>query len=526
MNEKRIWDFLMERIGNAFGVAGLMGNLYAESALNPKNLQNTYEKKLGMTDESYTAAVDNGSYSNFVRDAAGYGLAQWTYWSRKQNLLNFAKEKGASIGDLDMQLEFLMKELNGYSSVFKTLKAAVSVQEASDIVLTQYEKPANQSDSVKKKRASYGQKYYDQYADNTQEVESMIYDPKKVIDIALAEVGYLEKKDKNNLDDKTANAGDKNYTKYARDLDAIGFYNGRKQSVAWCDVFVDWNFVQAYGVEAALALTFQPTKASQNCGAGCKYSRQYYKNNGRLFETPEPGDQIFFYSSDKSSISHTGLVYDVDETYVYTVEGNTSGANGVVANGGGVCKKKYKLTNARIAGFGRPNYGMTLVVDRDPDELRRGDENDAVRVLQENLVKLGYDLGTYGSAKNGVDGEFGSKTETAVKKFQKANDLEQTGTMNEATRTAMDAAIAKLDAQPETAVSEQPTATAGTKIITITAKSVNARVGDSTKYGTTGHLQKGDTLEYVATSPTGWHAGRTEKRIVWVSPKYSKVSTS
>lgn len=525
-NEQRIWDFLMARLGNAFGVAGLMGNLYAESALNPKNLQNTYEKKLGMTDESYTVAVDDGSYSNFVKDSAGYGLAQWTYWSRKQNLLNFAKEKGASIGDLDMQLEFLMKELESYSSVLRTLKAATSIQEASDIVLTKYEKPANQSDSVKMKRASYGQKYYDQYADSTKEVESMTYDPKKVIDIALAEVGYLEKKDNSNLDSKTGNAGDKNYTKYARDLDAIGFYNGRKQSVAWCDVFVDWDFVQAYGVEAALALTFQPTKASQNCGAGCKYSRQYYEKNGRLFNTPEPGDQIFFYSSDKSTISHTGLVYDVDKTYVYTVEGNTSGANGVVANGGGVCKKKYTLTNARIAGYGRPNYGMSMVVERDPDELRRGDKNDAVRKLQENLLKLGYDLGTFGDAKNGVDGDFGSKTEAAVKKLQKANGLEQTGTTNAETRAALETALAKMNAQPETetVTPEQTVAPNGTKIITITANSVNARVGDSTKYGTTGHLQKGTTLEWVATSPTGWHAGRTKDRIVWVSPKYSKVS--
>lgn len=85
MNEKRIWDFLYEQIKNPFGVAGLMGNLYAESALNPKNLQNTYEKSLGMTDDSYTSGVDNGSYTNFVRDAAGYGLAQWTYWSRKKS---------------------------------------------------------------------------------------------------------------------------------------------------------------------------------------------------------------------------------------------------------------------------------------------------------------------------------------------------------------------------------------------------------------------------------------------------------
>ena len=126
-----------------------MGNLYAESGLNPQNLQNTYEKKLGMTDASYTAAVDQGSYDNFVRDSAGYGLAQWTYWSRKQNLLNFAKERNASIGDLEMQLEFLWKELNGYKSVLNTLMSAKSVKEASDVVLTKYEKPKNQSEENK-----------------------------------------------------------------------------------------------------------------------------------------------------------------------------------------------------------------------------------------------------------------------------------------------------------------------------------------------------------------------------------------
>lgn len=73
---KEIWEFLMEQIGNSFGVAGLMGNLYAESGMRPNNLQNSYEKKLGMSDASYTAAVDNGNYSSFVRDSAGYGLAQ------------------------------------------------------------------------------------------------------------------------------------------------------------------------------------------------------------------------------------------------------------------------------------------------------------------------------------------------------------------------------------------------------------------------------------------------------------------
>jgi hypothetical protein len=85
-----IWEFFTSKGLNAFAAAGLMGNLYAESGLVPSNLQNSYEKKLGYTDATYTAAVDSGKYTNFVRDSAGYGLAQWTYWSRKQALLDFA----------------------------------------------------------------------------------------------------------------------------------------------------------------------------------------------------------------------------------------------------------------------------------------------------------------------------------------------------------------------------------------------------------------------------------------------------
>lgn len=164
-NEERIWNYLIGKGMSSAGAAGLMGNLYAESALNPKNLQNTSEKKLGYTDDSYTAAVDNGSYSNFVRDSAGYGLAQWTYWSRKQNMLEFARAAGKSIGDLEMQLDFLFKELSeGYKTVLATLKAATTVKAASDSVLLNYERPADQSEAVKAKRASYGQTYYDKYA--------------------------------------------------------------------------------------------------------------------------------------------------------------------------------------------------------------------------------------------------------------------------------------------------------------------------------------------------------------------------
>ena len=163
--EKAIWDYLFGKLGNAYGAAGVMGNLNAESSLRPTNLQNSYEKKLGHTDESYTAAVDNGSYTNFVKDSAGYGLAQWTYWSRKQALLEFAKAQGKSIGDLTLQLDFLWKELTeNYSGLLKTLQIATSVEAASTAVLTKYERPADMGETVQKKRAAFGESYLKKYA--------------------------------------------------------------------------------------------------------------------------------------------------------------------------------------------------------------------------------------------------------------------------------------------------------------------------------------------------------------------------
>lgn len=163
-SEKQIWQFFKGKGLNDFAVAGIMGNLYAESGLNPCNLQNTYEKKLGYSDTTYTAAVDSGEYGNFVRDCAGYGLAQWTYWSRKEALLSYARSVQKSIGDLTMQLEFMWKELQGYTGVMNTLKGATSILAASNAILLNYERPADQSSAVQTKRVGYGQTYYDKYA--------------------------------------------------------------------------------------------------------------------------------------------------------------------------------------------------------------------------------------------------------------------------------------------------------------------------------------------------------------------------
>lgn len=164
-DRRKIWDALMALTGNAYGAAGMMGNLYAESALRPDNLQNAYERRLGMTDEVYTEAVDHGIYQNFGDDRAGYGIAQWTQEKRKKRLLAFARERGSSIGDLDMQLAFLQQEMrDGYRFVLEGLMYARGVREASDLVLAKYENPTDQSDAVKEKRARYGEQFYAEFA--------------------------------------------------------------------------------------------------------------------------------------------------------------------------------------------------------------------------------------------------------------------------------------------------------------------------------------------------------------------------
>lgn len=282
----------------------------------------------------------------------------------------------------------------------------------------------------------------------------------KVIAVLLAELDYIEKKSKDQLDDKTANAGFGNFTKYARDLDAIpGFYNGKKQGYAWCDVTVDWAFVQAYGVEAAKKLLCQP---DNSLGAGCKYSAQYYQKKGQFHESdPEPGDQIFFWNDAKTSAGHTGLVVEVDSQYVTTVEGNARDDDNPLMDGGGVRMKKYKLDDEKICGYGRPAYDPEPVEEEETcdhaaflKELQKAlgapvtGEADlatlgmtvtvsakinaahaAVKPIQKRLNVLGYtEVGT-------ADGKAGPKFTSAILHFQQDNACTPTGALQEWDKT-------------------------------------------------------------------------------------------
>ena len=75
----------------------------------------------------------------------------------------------------------------------------------------------------------------------------------KLMQVALDKIGYLEKNSASNLSDKTVNAGSGNFTKYCRDL------NNDMQGEPWCQAFVDWCFMKAYGKENAKKLLNMPS---------------------------------------------------------------------------------------------------------------------------------------------------------------------------------------------------------------------------------------------------------------------------
>lgn len=337
MNEQKIFNFLIAKGFSKAGAYGLMGNLMAESGMNPKNLQNSFQEKLGFTDDSYTCAVDNGSYGNFVHDSAGYGLAQWTYWSRKENLLKFAQKSGASIGSLDMQLEFLYQELKGYTAVFEVLRTARTIREASDIVLTKYEKPANQSESVKKKRAEYGQQICDLLAGDEKEEENTMTENQvrqKLVDIAVGWKGCKE--------------SDGSHKKI------IDIYNSHKPLArgykvqytdAWCATFGSAAAIQAGYTDII------PTEC------GCGQMIELFQDMNRWVENdayvPEVGDYVFYDWDDSGKgdntgwPDHVGIVVSVSGSKIEVIEGNKGDAVGY---------RTITVNAKNIRGYGCPDY--------------------------------------------------------------------------------------------------------------------------------------------------------------------------
>lgn len=172
----------------------------------------------------------------------------------------------------------------------------------------------------------------------------------KLIDEAKYWFGYLEKKSNSNLDDFTANAGYNNYTCFARDY--LKFTGHNYQAQAWCAMYVSCMFVYTFGLDIAKKLL---------CGdlySYCPTGTNQFQKAYQWYDTPTAGDVIMFTNGTRAY--HTGIVTDVKNGYVYTIEGNTSGESGVIANGGAVVKKRYLLTDSKILGYGRPDYTILI----------------------------------------------------------------------------------------------------------------------------------------------------------------------
>lgn len=205
------------------------------------------------------------------------------------------------------------------------------------------------------------------------------------------EVGYLEKKSNAQLDDKTANAGSANYTKYARDLDKLNYYNGKKNGYSWCCVFPDAGRTACFGMDTALKMVGQK---QGGLGAGVKYVAQYYQAIGRLFSSPQRGDQMILVSrnskGDVTTWLHTGIVKEVKNGRVYTIEGNTSPASGVVSNGGGVYEKSYQLDSKSIYGYGRPLWELAeKEMEKEAQEMT---EKEVQQIVDKAIEKLKEEL--------------------------------------------------------------------------------------------------------------------------------------
>lgn len=267
-------------------------------------------------------------------------------------------------------------------------------------------------------------KYITDKGNNTNMITKAI---NAVINIALAEVGYLEKATNANLDDKTANAGSNNYTKYWRDI--YPAYQGQP----WCACFVTWVFVIAFGKAMAQKLLKH-------------YPYVYCPTMADLFTlnaNPKVGDIVIF--KHNGVFTHTGIVIKVSGDQFWTVEGNTSGGSTIIANGGGVCKKTYFNSNLPGTKFITPDYSKVQEIKNEWNDtpsisassiLKMGSNGSAVKTLQKNL-------NTLIKAKLTVDGEFGTATYNAVIKFQTKYKLTADGVVGENTRKKIDALLKK-----------------------------------------------------------------------------------
>ena len=475
-NAQKIWNWLKSKGFNNYSCAGIIGNMDAESGLNPNNLQDSCQARVGFNDEEYTKLVDSGVYTKtqFVYDQAGYGLAQWTWNTRKKALYDYAKSKGTSIGDLQMQLEFFYKELSeSFSSVLQGLKTATSVREASNIILLKYECPADQSVSVQDKRASMAQTYYSRFASGqAKEVEGVM--------------GY------------------KYFTKgqavkvsahfYSTEFDCHG--SGCCTQTVVNEKLIEYLEKIREHFNAPITITSPyrcPTHNSRPSVGGAPGSR-HTKGDAADIVVKGVAPRTVAQYAESIGILGIGLYETANDGHFVHID--TRDYRSFWYGQSEQSRTTFGSYNG--AGSSATNAQNTNNLDT---ILNMGDCGAAVKALQEKLIKLGYSCGG-----RGADGDFGSATYQAVRKFQKDYKLGTDGIAGNQTLTALDKAIAALN-----------TTTTSVKSVRITASALNVRSGAGTNYPAITYVKNG-TICSVVEEKNGW--GRIVSPAGWISSDY------
>lgn len=467
MSAQIIWNFLKKEGFNDYGAAGLMGNLDAESGLRSNNLQDTYSREFGLSDIQYTQKVDNGTYTNFVKDEAGYGLAQWTYWSRKQNLLNYARAKGKSIGDLEMQLGFLCKELREQytNSVYNILKTATSVQQASDAVLMNFERPLN-AVNYKNKRAQMGQVYYNKFA--------------KGVENTMATNSYR----KGQSVKLSANFN-------SSEFDCKG--GGCCSETIINPQLVKYLQQIREHFKAPITITSAYRCPTHNSRVGGAPGSRHSKGDAADIVVKGVAPREVAKYAESIGIKGIGLYETSADGHFTHIDTRTSKSFW------------YGQNEQPRTTFGGSSSSTTTTTDTtsySETTVSLRDQGPVVKEIQQMLSKLGYDLSNGPNDKTkGIDGIFGMKTWKAVLDFQRKNKLEADGIVGEKTMDALEKATSK---------------TAGYNVKVI-ASLLNVRSGPGIENAVVGMVRKNATYKLLEIKD-GW--GRIANPAGWVSLSY------
>lgn len=463
-NDQFIWNFLKKEGFNDYGAAGLMGNLQAESGLLPNNLQNTFNSKLGLSDKEYTKKVDDGTYTNFVHDSAGYGLAQWTYWSRKQNLLNFAKSKGKSIGDLEIQLQFLITELrNSYrNSVYNILKTATSVQQASDAVLLNFKCPAN-AQAQKTKRAQLGQNYYNKFVQKGENIQMATNTYKKGQGIKLST----------------------NFN--SNEFDCHG--SGCCSSTLINPELVKYLQKIREHFNAPITITSAYRCTAHNSRVGGATGSRHTKGDAADIVVKGVAPREVAKYAESIGIKGIGLYETSADGFFTHIDTRTTKSFWY----GQACAARTTFGGNTSSGDITSNTSTT---NNNLVEISLNDTGETVKKIQEMLKALNY--------KITVDGIFGLKTYTAVRDFQSKNGLVADGIVGPKTLAVLEKATSDSNNSYQ---------------VRITANLLNVRSNAGTNNPIVGVIKKGSTYTILQIKE-GW--GKIENPSGWISLDYTE----